>query len=412
LPDPDAYVRPVDSKTMRRIDLKKVSVARSNTIRNINRQIVLNFVRERAPISRAEIAQETNLQRSTVSLIVDELKARGLIDEFEGESTGGRPPTLLRLHAADAIAIGVDISTKHTIVATSDLAGRVLAKEEFLTDASSARTLEKIIDCARNLIKNGMEIEGIGISLPGLVDTETGNALFIPRFKWRDWAIAEELSVATGLPVRVDNDANAMALAELWFGRPEIREVRDFILILVEEGLGTGIVFDGQVYHGVVGAAGEFGHMIIGTNAPVACASGSRECWEAFASERAALARYVRLCGNSDADEGLDFEQVIDRALNGEALARTALLETAHFLGIGISNLIKGLSPEAVIVGGQIARSWPVIGEELKSAVDENSICRGLPSASVIASTLGANPRLMGALSLVLASKFASTGTA
>jgi N-acetylglucosamine repressor len=98
--------------------------------------------------------------------------------------------------------------------------------------------------------------------------------------------------------------------------------------------------------------------------------------------------------------------------LNGEALARTALLETAHFLGIGISNLIKGLSPEAVIVGGQIARSWPVIGEELKSAVEENSICGGLPSASVIASTLGANPRLMGALSLVLASKFASTGTA
>ena len=393
---------------MRRLDLKKVSVARSDTIRNINRQIVLNYVRERAPISRAEIAQETALQRSTISLIVDELKAQGLIEEFEGESTGGRPPTLLQLRAADAIAIGIDISTKNTIVATSDLAGRVLEKAEFVTDPSLKVTFERIIDCARELIEKGIDIEGIGISLPGLVDSETGTALFVPRFKWRDWPVAEEVRAATGLPVKVDNDANAMALAELWFGRPEIREVRDFIMVLVEEGLGTGIVFDGQVYHGVVGAAGEFGHMIIGTNAPIACASGSRECWEAFASERAALARYVNLGGNSDASSSLTFAQMMDRALDGDKEATTSLIETAHYLGIGISNLIKGLSPEAVIVGGQIARVWPLIAEELKSAVEENNICRGLPSASVIASTLGANPRLMGALSLILASKFAA----
>src|SRR4029078_11299804 len=159
---------------MRRIDLKKVRVARSNTIRNINRQIVLNYVRERSPISRAEIAQETALQRSTISLIVYELKAQGLIEEFEGEPTGGRPPTLLQLRAAEAVAIGVDISTQNTIVASSDLAGRVLEQEECVTDPSSKRTLNNIIDSARRLMKNGIEIEAIGISLPGLVDSETG----------------------------------------------------------------------------------------------------------------------------------------------------------------------------------------------------------------------------------------------
>src|SRR6266704_6469626 len=109
---------------MRRIDLKKVSVARSDTIRDINRQIVLNYVRERSPISRAEISSETALQRSTISLIVDELKSQGLIDEIEGESTGGRPPILLRLRAVGSMAIGVDIGTAHTTVATGDLAGR------------------------------------------------------------------------------------------------------------------------------------------------------------------------------------------------------------------------------------------------------------------------------------------------
>src|SRR5919197_4031916 len=111
---------------MRRINLKRASVARSDTIRNINRQIVLNYVRERAPISRAAISHETDLQRSTVSLIVDELKEQGLIDEIEGESTGGRPPTLLQLRAAGPVAIGVDLAVARTIIATSDLAGRVL----------------------------------------------------------------------------------------------------------------------------------------------------------------------------------------------------------------------------------------------------------------------------------------------
>src|ERR1051325_10006343 len=132
---------------MRRINLNKASVARSDTIRNINRQIVLNYVRERAPISRAEISHETELQRSTVSLIVEELKDQGLIDEIEGESTGGRPPLLLQLRAAGPIAVGVDLSIKSTAVAVSDLAGRVLTKETFPTDPSAEKTLKKILEC-------------------------------------------------------------------------------------------------------------------------------------------------------------------------------------------------------------------------------------------------------------------------
>ncbi len=394
------------ANTVRRIDLNKANVARSDTIRNINRQIVLNYVREKEPISRAEISHETALQRSTVSLIVDELKGQGLIDEIEGESTGGRPPMLLRLRAAGLMAIGVDLGTDGTTVATGDLAGRVLKRESFATDPNVKITVQRIKTCVRDFMTSEPDIEGIGISLPGLVDPETGNALFIPHFKWRDWAIADELRKETGLPVTVDNDANAAALAELWLGRPEIRHVRDFIFVLVEEGLGTGIVFDGQVYHGMAGAAGEFGHMTIGKGAPVACAAGSHECWEAFASERAALARYAQ----RSESEGrfINFAQLVDSALKGEQSATETLVETAYYLGLGISNILKALSPEAVIVGGQISRAWPLIGDELRNAVAQSSICSDLPSARVIASTLGVNTRLMGALSLVLASKFAS----
>jgi predicted NBD/HSP70 family sugar kinase len=391
---------------MRRIDLKKANVARSNTIRDINRQIVLNYVRERGPISRAEIAHETALQRSTISLIVEELRVEGLIEELSGESTGGRPPILLSLRTADAVAIGVDVGTTRTLVATSDLAGRVQQQEEFETNPDAIQTTRNIIEQARKLIaRNNGTIEGIGVSLPGLVSAE-GRELFVPTFDWRDLPLADEISRATGLPVTIDNDANAAAHAELWFGRPEIREIRDFILVLVEGGVGTGIVFDGQVYRGENGAAGEFGHMTIGHGAPVACASGSRECWEAFASERSALARYKNLMNGSGLLE-ITFGDLIDLALGGDQAAQTALKETAYYLGIGIANLIRGLAPEAVIVGGPIVRSWPVIADDIKSTV-EATICRGLPSTRIIASTLGPEPTLMGALSLVLASKFAS----
>ena len=392
---------------MRRIDLKKANVARSNTIRDINRQIVLNYVRERGPISRAEIAHETALQRSTVSLIVEELRVDGLIEEVSGESTGGRPPILLSLRTADAVAIGVDLGTKRTIVATSDLAGRVMEQETFETSSDSKQTTKQIVDLARKLIKrNNGTIEGIGISLPGVVDTQ-GKELFIPTFKWRNLPLSSDISAATDLPVTMDNDANAAAQADLWFGRPEIREVRDFILVLVEDGVGTGIVFDGQVYRGENGAAGEFGHMTIGQGAPVACASGSRECWEAFASERSALARYKNLSHGHNGAGSTTFGELVDLALRNDGAARTALKETAKYLGIGIANLIRGLAPEAVIVGGPIVRAWPVISDDIRNSV-EGTVCRGLPSTRIIASTLGSEPTLMGAISLVLASKFAS----
>lgn len=393
---------------MRRIDLKTAQAARPNTIRDINRHIVLNYVREREPISRAEIARETALQRSTISLIVESLKSEGLIEEIgEGESTGGRRPTMLRLRTPGAMAIGVAITPTQTTVATSDLAGRLIDGEEFLTDPDADSTLCKVIEHVKAFSdKHGGSIESVGVSIPGLVDPSTGHAIFVPYFKWRDVPVAERISSATGLPVTIDNDANAIALAELWFGRPEVVDARDFIFVLVAEGVGTGIIFDGQVYRGERGAAGEFGHMVVGAGAPVACSCGNDDCWEAFASERAAIARYQKLCG-SGRRGSVAFPELVDRAIRGEREANAALTETAHYLGVGISNLVVGFSPEVVVVGGEITRAWALLEATLTGKI-ERSVRRGLPSARILPSTLGEQPTLMGAISLVLANKFAA----
>jgi predicted NBD/HSP70 family sugar kinase len=393
---------------VRRIDLRKVQAANPHTIRDINRQIVLNYVREREPISRAAIARETALQRSTISEIVEALTGEGLVEEIgEGKSTGGRRPTLLRLRTGGAIAIGVNITPTHTTIASSDLAGVVVQQESFLTDPVPECTVNRIIEIIRKFSEQS-SIEGVGVSIPGLVTPATGNVIFVPYFKWRDLPIGEMISQAVGLPVTIDNDANAVALAELWFGRPEVRDARDFIFVLVADGVGTGIIFDGQVYRGVRGAAGEFGHMIVGSNAPVLCSCGNDDCWEAFASERAAIARYTKL---KRANPAPDFGTLIDRALAGEQEAEIALRETGRYLGIGISNLVVGFSPEAVVVGVAITRSWSLLEEDLTEKI-ERSVRRGVPSARILRSTLNGDPTLIGALSLVLTTKFAGAAAA
>lgn len=420
---------------MRRIDLETVETARASTMRDINRRIVLNYVRDRQPISRADIARATALQRSTVSTIVEHLKDDGLVEEIgSGESSGGRRPTMLQLRAEGALAIGVDVAPTVTTIVTSDLNGDIRERREFPTSSNAEKMTESIIEIIKDIRRRGdaRRMAGIGVSLPGLVDAASSEALYIPYFGWRNWKIGKQLQAATNLSVVVDNDANAAAMAELWFGSAHaeaVRDVmRDFIMVIVAEGVGTGIVFDGQIYRGERGAAGEFGHMVIGSDAPTTCSCGNRDCWEAFASGRAAVARYEKIIGarrkpattstphskttkNGAHHDEIVFSEVVDRALTGERAAVTALQETARYIGIGISNLIVGFSPETVFVGGELVRVWSLIETQLQETVGR-SIRRGLSSSRIAPSSLKDKPTVMGALSLILARKFATVSAA
>lgn len=396
---------------MKKIYLHKAKnqIARPNTIRGINKQIVLNYVRDRAPISRAEIARETALQRSTVSAIVDDLQGAGLIEEIgTGDSTGGRKPTLLKIRTGVPVAVGIDITPRRTTIATADLSGQILEKETFPTSPDAARMSEKIV--AKVAKYAGLHGEcglEVGISVPGIADQASGNVVYVPYFEWTNWDIAGQITERTGLPVVVDNDANAVALAELWFGEERMKKHRNFITVLVADGIGTGIIFDGQVYRGEKGAAGEFGHMIVGNNAPVECSCGSRVCWEAHASEKASVYRYQMSNGAAKDGGDVNFEQLVKLAREGKPEATEALKESGQYLGIGISNLIVGFSPQAVVISGNIVKAWTLIKDEIQSLA-ERSVRQGLARPTITASSLGDHPTLIGSLSLVLARKFAS----
>ncbi len=388
----------------------KDKVARPHKMRDINRQIVLNYIRDGSPISRAEIARKTELQRSTVSAIVDALLDAGLVKEIgEGDSTGGRKPKMLKIKSGVPVAIGVDVMPRKTLIAVADLSGNLLEMESFETLPDANKMTRKIINGVKKVSEKyeNAELE-VGITVPGRTDQSTGTARYIPYFKWRDWDIGKQVSEKTGLPVTVDNDANAIALAELWFGGEEISKIRNLIAVLVADGIGTGIIFDGQVYRGEEGAAGEFGHMIMGTEGPTLCSCGGSLCWEANASEIALKARYrASFNGDFDPSTSKTMDELSELANQGDGHAVSAFKKTAESLGIGIANLIIGFSPKMVIVSGGITKSWDLIYEDLYHVVETN-IRRELSQTTIRASKLGKYPTLMGAISLVLADKFAS----
>lgn len=397
---------------MKRVYLNRsnTQIAGSKTIRNINRQIVLNYVRDLAPISRAAIARETTLNRSTVSAIVETLYADGFIEEIgRGLSSGGRKPTLLKLKTGKPVALGVDITPRLTTIAVADMGGKILEREDFPTvpeiGEMTATVIEKVSKFAGLFKKNVIEI---GISVPGITDYSTGKVLYIPYFQWRDWDISRLLAEKTGLNVTIENDANATAFAELWFGGKKMREIKNFVTVLVGEGIGTGIIFDGQIYRGEKGAAGEFGHMIIGEETAAVCSCGSHNCWESLASEKASLVRYNQIFFEKTGHRRcFNFGELIEAASNVEPDAVRVLKETGKFLGIGISNLIVGLSPQAIIVSGGITAAWDIIADEIH-AFAGSSVRNGLPTTFLTTSTLGSQPTLIGAINLVLAKKFAS----
>ncbi len=398
---------------MRRIFLQKAKsqVARADTIRNINRQIVLNYVRDREPISRAQIARETALQRSTVSSIVNSLVEDGFVEEIgAGESSGGRKPTMLRLRTDEAVAVAVDITPTNINIATANLAGDVILLETFPTSPDRSKNFRKIVEHLSD-IKSKIRTPDvrIGVSIPGVVDESSGTATYVPFFHWKNWQLKEELKEAVGLPVVIDNDANAVALADLWFGMPEVHNIKNFASLLVAEGIGTGIIFDGQIYRGNKGAAGEFGHMILGgaineKNTAV-CSCGNTHCWESFASNRATVRRFAALTGKDEKET--DINRIFKLAEQGHRDALQVVNETARYLALGIVNLLVGLSPEAVVVSGKITRIWSLIEEKIINTIEEN-IKQELPSTLVTASTLGDAPTLKGAICLSLINKFAS----
>ena len=275
---------------MRKINLSNFQIATSEIARDINRRIILNLIRTRQPISRAELARHTGLQRSTVSLITEQLIAEQWITEGAlGHLPRGRKPRFLHLNNERAGIIGVNVRPKLTTVALTDLNARFITQDSLPTADDPHKFLENLASRIQNLRSSHPQIfcEGIGVGVPGRVDRHTQRLVFAPNLGWKDVEIKQYLEAATGLPVEVDNAANSCALYELWFGNHS-EGVHDLIALTVSEGIGTGIIANSQLICGPNGMAGEFGHVSIREDGPL-CSCGNRGCWEVYASNTATI---------------------------------------------------------------------------------------------------------------------------
>ncbi len=375
--------------------------ASSEVIRDINRRIVLNLIRTRHPISRADLARVSGLQRSTVSLIVEQLiQEHWVLEGPTGRLPRGRRPTFLRLND-ERVIIAVDLRPSQTTVALADANGKFISQEIIVTSSDPQTAMDGLIASIQRIVglSRRKKIEGVGISLPGRYDHSVDRLVFAPNLKWRDVDIRNPIAAATGLEVEVENAANACVLAAVWFDHME--ECRNLVVVTVSEGIGTGVWANGKLVRGLNGMAGEFGHVPLDPQGP-ACGCGGHGCWEVFGSNRAAL-RYYLDSGSQSAD--LSFQDLLSRADHGYQLAAKALETMAHYLGRGMRMIVAGLAPERIIVVGDLTRSWHRFGAIIEAEVQAQVLPGGCMPRLVPAYEDGM-ARLRGTVALVLRKHF------
>ena len=403
---------------MRKINTTNFSIATRTTARDINRRIALNVIRESQPISRADLARHMKMTRGVVSVLVQELLEQELIFEgATGEAARGRKPTFLHVRTQDRLAVAVDIRFTKTYLMLCDFSGRQLGIEiydtvfsvpEFTRDL--ARRIKKMLEG----LGPGAVCEGIGVVVPGMVDQRTGKVLNAPALGWRGVDIRSKIAAATDLPVHVENSGRACALAQLWLEKAETAG-QSFVYVSVSDGVGTGIVMNGELIRGRDHIAGEFGHMPIDLDGP-RCMCGANGCWEAYTSNLATLARYFgwnlsQLSPKHMKQMEKNSFTVLDlitRARTGDAKALSAIRASGRFLGLGLATIVNIINPDAVYLAGEITNAWDLIEETVRSAMVERTLTEAAARTPLRITPAQEYPRLRGAAALIAAPTFAA----
>ncbi|MBI4908713.1 MAG: ROK family transcriptional regulator [Acidobacteria bacterium] len=384
-----------------------------SAIRQANERLLLDSIRRRPGISRAEIARQTGFSRTSVTFVVNRLIGKGLVQEqkSEGPSQTGRPPSELRLVSTAMMAVGVEISPPESRVVLVNLNGETLEFRSIPWKANSDVLLDEIKDAIRSLAggRRSRRIIGVGVSLPGSVDKSAGRVIAAESIGWFGIEAGKRLS--RGLPWRFwyDNNANLCALAEQWFGNPEANDFRYFVCIRAQGGLGTGVVMDGRILRGMSSAAAEFGHVMLYPDGRL-CNCGNRGCWEQYASDAALVRAYRERTGGSAVAGTVNVTneaiRIVDAALDGDSRSLEALRETARYLALGCVNLIAALNPQAIIFGEPFTRGWKLIEEDIRAELRSRVPPYQLSGLRLIPSRLGPDASMLGAAALVLNSFF------
>ncbi len=344
--------------------------------RKHNSSLILDLLRLEGPRSRASLASSISLTRSSVSRIVDELRADRLIREVNlSPGRKGRPGMLLELDPRGGSAIGLEIGVSFLSILLTDFTANILWRErvDLPEDAglenlppAGGGTPRKALRLAKD---HGMRMMGIGVGVWGLVDVQKGEVRFAPNLKWHDVPLKQLWESRFGLTVFVENDANAAAMGEYYLGSTEIvKNVDDFIYLSTGIGLGGGIISGGRLFRGWIGYAGEVGHMIIDPGGET-CMCGKRGCWETLVGSRVAVQNYKRRTG-----QDVSFQDLVQLLRANDPIISEIFTKMAMELGIGIGNLVNIFYPRCIVVGGVLEQISDFILPIARDTFAKNSL--------------------------------------
>ncbi len=388
-------------------------------VREANLSLVLRNIYDRAPVSRARLAVMTELNKSTVSSLVEDLLARGLVREAGVNSMGtGRPATLLEVNPQAGGVIGAELGVDFVAAGLMNFAGQMLWRQKVKADPfeEQAKTISQTLELVDEAIGRcrdlGLRVLGLGLAAPGTVDLQEGVMIFSPNLRWHDVPLRKIFSEHTGLRVFVENDANAAAVAEHLFG--VMRQVRDFIFIYAGVGVGGGLFLNGKLYRGQNGYAGEIGHIAMMTAGhDELCLCGNPGCWETYANQRAVIREVEALLREGRAslipalmaergEPAPTLEVIRQAAEAGDEAAVEAFERVGHAMGLGIAGIVNIFNPEKVVVGGALSAASDYLLPTVREVVSQRALNDVLKRTDVIPSVFSDDASLFGAAAIVV----------
>lgn len=378
-------------------------------MRRMNEALVLGIIHDFGPIPRSEIAERAGLSLAGISSIVASLIEQGVVvEESRGESTGGRRPTLLAINRAAGLVIGVKLASDQAVVVLTDLGGEMVERRSL--PITSGATLEAVVDALGGVVDEfraanaDAHFLGLGLGMAGIIDRDQGVCRYSPFLRWQNAPVRHALTERVSMPVIVENDVNALTLAERWFGAGA--QSPHFLVVTLGIGVGMGVMLNGELFRGSRDGAGEFGHSTVIENGPL-CNCGKRGCVEAYVSE-SALQRAASAANGAD----LTLDQAIERARAGDAAILAVFRDAGHVTGFALASILNVLNPSLVIVGGEGVQYLDLLLPSLEAALREHSFYDLFEDVDLVVEPWADDAWARGAAGLMLDEFFHSPGPA
>lgn len=388
---------------------KYMKIGSFSLIKELNTSIILNTIKEKGSISRAEIAKLTGLTAATVTNITSQLLKYNLVIETRyGASSGGRKPILLEFNYSYYNVIGVVISKQEITTSLTDLNSNLIKdiKVNLKDNVEKKDVINIVIKNTKELINfSEKKVLGLGVSVEGLIDEKNGVVVMSSSLGWKNFNIKNELNKELNIPIFINNDVKALAKGEEMFGKG--RESSNFILLYTGFGIGASLVHDGVIYRGISNYACELGHITIDINGPL-CSCGNHGCFQALASGEALIKEIKSSNLKSLFDDEITVNDIIKKIYENNHDILKLIEKQAGYIGIGIANIINIFNPSEIIINGYISCGPKYIKDIIINEVNNRSLLSMRESVNVLFSDLATKSQYKGAVGLFISELFAN----